>query len=123
MVLLIGGAYQGKTAYAQKKYGLRAADIFTCEGLALDPAARCVRHLERFALACVQAGKEPADELRALDLSDKILLCEDISCGVVPMDAEAREWREAVGRMNAALAAQADTVTRIFCGLPLELKR
>ena len=31
MVLLIGGAYQGKTAYAQKKYGLRAADIFTCE--------------------------------------------------------------------------------------------
>ena len=54
---------------------------------------------------------------------EKILICEDISCGVVPMDAEAREWREAVGRMNAALAAQADTVTRIFCGLPLELKR
>ena len=25
-------------------------------------------------------------------------------------------------RINAALAAQADTVTRIFCGLPLELK-
>ena len=57
-----------------------------------------------------------------LALSGKILICEDISCGVVPMDAETREWREAVGRMNAALAAQADTVTRIFCGLPLELK-
>ena len=123
MELIFGGAYQGKTQYAAQKYGLTDADIFTCEGLALDPAARCIRHLERFALACVQAGKEPADELRTLDLSDKILLCEDISCGVVPMDAEAREWREAVGRMNAALAAQADTVTRIFCGLPLELKR
>ena len=81
------------------------------------------RHLERFALACVRTGKEPADVLGGLDLSEKILICEDISCGVVPMDAEAREWREAVGRMNAALAAQADTVTRIFCGLPLELKR
>ena len=64
-----------------------------------------------------------SDVLGGLDLSEKILICEDISCGVVPMDAEAREWREAVGRMNAALAAQADTVTRIFCGLPLELKR
>ena len=60
--------------------------------------------------------------LAGLALSGKILICEDISCGVVPMDAETREWREAVGRMNAALAAQADTVTRIFCGLPLELK-
>ena len=122
MVLIIGGAYQGKTAYAQTKYALRDAEIFTCEGEALDLTARCLRHLERFALACVRAGKEPADVLAGLDLSGKILICEDISCGVVPMDAETREWREAVGRMNAALAAQADTVTRIFCGLPLELK-
>ena len=111
MILIIGGAYQGKTAYAKQTYGLQDADIFTCEGLALDPAARCVRHLERFALACVQAGKEPADELRALDLSDKILLCEDISCGVVPIDPEQRAWREAVGRMNAMLAARAERVT------------
>ena len=122
MVLIIGGAYQGKTAYAKKTYGIQDTDIFTCLGEALDPSARCLRHLERFALACVRAGKEPADVLAGLDLSEKILICEDISCGVVPMDAEMREWREAVGRMNAALAAQADTVTRIFCGLPLELK-
>ena len=122
MVLLIGGAYQGKTAYAQKKYGLRDADIFTCEGETLNLSVPCLRHLERFARACVRAGKEPADVLAGLDLHGKILICKDISCGVVPMDAEAREWREAVGRMNAALAARADTVTRMFCGLPMELK-
>ena len=56
MVLIIGGAYQGKTAYAQTKYALRDAEIFTCEGEALDLTARCLRHLERFALACVRAG-------------------------------------------------------------------
>ena len=43
MVLLIGGAYQGKTAYAQKKYGLRAADIFTCETELLDGERACRR--------------------------------------------------------------------------------
>ena len=122
MVFLIGGAYQGKTAYAKQTYGLRDADIFTCEGETLNLSAPCLRHLERFARACVRAGKEPADVLAGLDLHGKILICEDISCGVVPMDAEAREWREAVGRMNAALAARADTVTRMFCGLPMELK-
>ena len=120
--MLIGGAYQGKTAYAKQTYGLRDADIFTCEGETLNLSAPCLRHLERFARACVRARKEPADVLAGLDLHGKILICEDISCGVVPMDAEAREWREAVGRMNAALAARADTVTRMFCGLPMELK-
>ena len=39
MVLIIGGAYQGKTAYAQTKYALRDAEIFTCEGEALDLTA------------------------------------------------------------------------------------
>ena len=123
MVLIIGGAYQGKTAYAKQTYGLRDADIFTCEGETLNLSAPCLRHLERFARACVRAGKEPADVLAGLDLRGKILICEDISCGVVPMDAEAREWREAVGRMNAMLASKAERVTRLFCGLPLELKR
>lgn len=123
MVLIIGGAYQGKTEYAKKTYSLQDADIFTCENTGIDPNARAIRHLERFALACVRAGKEPAEVLNAIDLSDKILICEDISCGVVPMDAVEREWREAVGRMNAMLAAKAARVTRLFCGLPLELKR
>ena len=123
MILIIGGAYQGKTEYAKKTYGLQDADIFTCEHTDIDPNARAIRHLERFALACVRAGKEPAEELKTLELSEKILICEDISCGVVPMDAVEREWREAVGRMNAMLAAKAARVTRLFCGLPLELKR
>ena len=40
----------------------------------------------------------------------------------MPIDPEQRAWREAVGRMNAMLAARAERVTRIFCGLPMELK-
>ena len=74
MVLLIGGAYQGKTAYAKQTYGLRDADIFTCEGETLNLSAPCLRHLERFARACVRARKEPADVLAGLDLHGKILI-------------------------------------------------
>lgn len=112
MVLLIGGAYQGKR-HTRKKIRPAGRRYFHLRnGIAgpvrpLPPASGALR-------ACLRPdGKEPADVLGGLDLSEKILICEDISCGVVPMDAEAREWREAVGRMNAALAAQADTVTRI----------
>lgn len=118
MVLLIGGADQGKRALAKTRYDLEDGDIFTCAGETLDLSCRCIEHLERYTLACVRAGLAPS-----LDgLSDKILICDDISCGVVPMDKTERAWREATGRFLTALAGQADTVTRVFCGLPLELK-
>ena len=122
MILIIGGAYQGKTAYAKQTYGLQDADIFTCETELLDLSARCLRHLERFALTCVRTGKEPADVLGGLDLSEKILICEDISCGVVPIDATERAWREENGRMMRMLAQHAKRVIRIWYGLPQVLK-
>ena len=62
MELIFGGAYQGKTQYAAQKYGLTDADIFTCEDLDLDPDARCIRHLERFARACTEAGLDAREE-------------------------------------------------------------
>ena len=42
MILIIGGAYQGKTEYAKKTYGLQDADIFTCENTDIDPNARAI---------------------------------------------------------------------------------
>ena len=52
---------------------------------------------------------------------DKVIF-DDISCGIVPLDDKERAWREASGRLLSFLAKRADTVTRIFCGLPLEVK-
>lgn len=123
MVLIIGGAYQGKTAFAKAQFGLKETEIFTCSGTELDTGARCICHLERFSFACVQAGKEPAEQLAQMDLTGKVLICDDISCGVVPIDPVEREWREATGRMNGWLASRASRVVRLFCGLPLELKK
>ena len=60
--------------------------------------------------------------LAGLALSGKILICEDISCGVVPMDAAERAWRERHGALLQQLAQRSETVIRIFCGLPQQLK-
>ena len=53
---------------------------------------------------------------------DSVLICQDIFCGVVPMGADMRAWRETTGRLCAYLAAEADTVTRVFCGIEEKLK-
>ena len=122
MDLIIGGAYQGKTDYAKEKFALTDGEIAVCETQTPDMAARCLCHLERFALACVKAGKEPAQVLKNYDLRDKILICDDISCGVVPIDATMRLWRHTTGLVCQYLAKNADSVSRIYCGLEQRLK-
>ena len=125
MHLIIGGAFQGKTDWAKAQFDLTDADILECTEQTLpDFSAKCVTHLERFVLYCLRQGQEPKAVLaqRAEGWKNSVLICDDISCGVVPLDAEDRAWREACGRMLNDLSIQAETVTRMFCGLPQRLK-
>lgn len=125
MNLIIGGAFQGKTDFARARFSLKNEDIFVCTAENVpDFSKKCVKHLEEFALFSLRRGEEPRAALEACReaWTDRILIINDISCGVVPMDAETRAWREACGRMAAYLAGEADTVTRLFCGIPQVLK-
>ena len=123
MHLIIGGAHQGKTDYAVENLGVVREEISVCTlEETPDLSASCITHLERHVLRCLRLGLDPLEELRPAGLADKVLICEDISCGIVPIDPELRAWREATGRFLCALSREAGQVTRIFCGLPLALK-
>lgn len=119
MDLIIGGAYQGKLTYARERFAITDEDVFTCEADgAIDFSKRCVRHYETYLLSCVRKNTAPRTDFRA----DAVVIMRDISCGVVPMAAEERAWRECAGRTMNRLAADAASVTRLFCGLPHKLK-
>lgn len=124
MIFIIGGAYQGKLALAKEKFGVGDGDVFTCSGSEIDFSRRCIDRLEEFTLACVQTGADPLLYLadRLPEWKDSILICQDVSCGVVPMDPQLREWRNATGRLCQFLAAHADQVIRVFCGLEQRIK-
>ena len=124
MLLVIGGACQGKLDYVRTNCSVCEEEIVICADTAPDWSKRALVHLERFSLACVREGLEPLDVLRdgCTDVRDKIFVANDISSGVVPTDAVLREWRDAHGRMLNALAKEADSVVRLFCGLPQVLK-
>ena len=49
-------------------------------------------------------------------------MATEVGGGVVPMDAGERAAREAAGRLACLLAARADCVVQMFCGLPTVLK-
>ena len=124
MILIIGGAYQGKLAHAKTAFYLSEEEIYHCAGTEIDFSKRCIHKIEEFTFACVQEGIEPADHFRAHveQWQDSILICQDIFCGVVPIDAQQRLWRQATGRLCQYLAGEAAQVSRIFCGLEQKLK-
>ena len=103
MDIIIGGVYQGKLDYAKAQFSL---------------TKRCIYGFEQYLRACAQSSILPQTEYPA----ETVLICEDIFCGIVPMEDLERKWRDLAGRTLTVLASKANTVTRIFCGLPQQLK-
>lgn len=136
MILIFGGAFQGKRDYAMREFNLSDEDIMQIEHFPpetdikspkpeLDFHSKAVSGFENFVLACLKAGESPENYINRHEeqLKNMIIISDDISQGLVPMDPLDREWREATGRCLVQLADKADTVIRIFCGIPEVIKQ
>ena len=120
MILIIGGAYQGKLDFAKETYGITDAEVYCCDSGEIDFSRRCICKLEAFTanhpdpVSYFQTHREA--------WQDSILICQDIFCGVVPMGVDNRAWRQRTGRLCQYLSGEASRVSRIFCGLEQRLK-
>ena len=120
MILIIGGAYQGKLEFAKNHFDIAQEEICNCAEGGPDFSRRCIYRIEEFCflhpdpVACFRENREHWE--------NSILICEDIFCGVVPMGAENRAWRQKTGRLCQYLAGEARQVIRIFCGLEQRIK-
>lgn len=107
MIFLLGPLYSGKRAFACK--------LLHCSG----------EELPRYAVWDVQeraAETQNLDQLAETLAAYPVVIATEVGGGIVPVDAKQRAAREAAGRLNCLLAQRADTVVRVFYGLPLVLK-
>ena len=120
MILIIGGAYQGKLDFAKEAFGVSDADVYTCGDGEIAFSKRCIYKIEEF----THSHPDPIGyfEAHREDWKDSVLILEDIFCGVVPLGAENRAWRQNTGRLAQYLSREATQVSRIFCGLEQRLK-
>lgn len=107
MIFVTGPLFAGKRAYIRAALGLTEAEL----------AARAVWDVQELAAAAPDLDTL-ADQLAR----HEIVIATEVGGGVVPVDAAQRAGREAAGRLACLLAARADTVVRVCCGLPQLLK-
>lgn len=125
MVLIFGGSYQGKLDFAKENFEVSDEDIFVCtQENEIDWSKKVIYNADQAFLRHVRDGKESRDVLAEhLDeLKESIIIVNDISQGIVPMEREQRDWREMTGRAMLYISKQADEVYRVFCGLGSKIK-
>ena len=83
-----------------------------------------VNHLHRYIREQLRQGTDPEAMIANFykEYPDCILICDEIGNGIVPMEAEERTYRECTGRILEGLAAQADEVVRVVCGIGQKIK-
>lgn len=107
MIFITGPLFAGKRDY------IRAALGWTAE------------ELEKNAVWDVQDLAAGNADLEALadDLAERpVVIATEVGGGVIPADPRERADREAAGRLACLLADRADTVVRVYCGMPRALK-
>ena len=126
MVLIVGGAYAGKTAYTKARFGYMDTEML--DGAVCDPqsvrGAKYVKNYQLLVKRLLADGQDTDGFTKALCKENPglVVLLDEIGCGIVPLEKADRTWREAVGRAGCALARAADTVIRLNCGIPSALK-
>jgi len=124
MILIFGGAYNGKLEFVKEKYDLNNEEIFFCTNENLNFKKKVLCGLHIFTKACILNNINPLEILENnMDiLKDKIIVCDEINSGIVPIDKLDRAWREETGRVLQLLSKNSSSVYRMFFGIQEQLK-
>lgn len=113
MILVVGGQGSGKRDFVR---ALGYQDDDMSDSLAGTEPVLVDLHILLKDLSLV------SEEAFADLLGKAVVVCNEVGCGVVPMEASDRAWRDRVGRTCARLARDATRVVRMCCGIPADLK-
>lgn len=125
MHFIFGGRSQGKLKYAKKIYGdnLKVKDL-SCNDINDAFLADIIINIQDGVKSLLQLGENPSEYFKnnIEKFSGKVLIGNEIGCGVVPIDDFERQWRDETGWLYQFLASKATRVDRVWAGLGQTLK-
>lgn len=124
MVLVFGGAYNGKLDFVKEKFKINNSEIFYCTSDKIDFSKRVICGLHKFTY---HNSLNNVNSLEIINknielLENKIIICDEICNGIVPLKKEERIWREDTGRVMQYLSKNSQQVFRVFCGIETKIK-
>ncbi|OON86972.1 hypothetical protein BXO88_05360 [Oribacterium sp. C9] len=137
MILVLGGMCQGKHSFCKKEFPTAVLiDDFEYKireqlKQGKDPVKEAERWLEDNTGSFTDitgVSSDKADRIKDMgsdsvaEKPELVIIMREVGSGVVPMDREEREWREAVGRVSCLFAERAARVYRLLAGIPQRLK-
>lgn len=134
MILVTGGAFQGKREFARTlKPNATEADVKLLEQGSLivesmehnspqDTVLIADFHL--YIKKLLQNEKDVQQEVKQLlcKYPEVIITVTELGCGIVPAEAFDRKYRETVGRICCEIAKEAEAVYRVNCGVGMKIK-
>lgn len=124
MILVFGGAYNGKLSYVKEKYDLDNEDIFYCNSDNIDLEKKVICGFHMFVRNMILENKKPLEYIKnnMERLEDKIIITDDIGLGIVPIEKIDRLWRDEHGRCIQYISSNSKKIIRIFLGIEKVLK-
>ncbi len=122
MIMITGGAFQGKREFAKKQFGIAESDIIYGGKCELPQLANA-HFICNYELVIKQIMAENNDPLAFTEKLDcEIVIMNEIGCGIIPLEKSEREWREMTGRAGCILADRSEKVYRVCCGIATLIK-
>lgn len=126
MIMITGGAFQGKTEYAKKRFGFSDDEILNGGSCDLEAFfnAKCVTDYQLAVKRLLEENADPEKFTRRLcrENSGAVIIINEIGGGIIPLEKSERIWREETGRSGCIIAENSCEVIRLVCGIPTKIK-
>lgn len=121
MILVIGGAHQGKYEYAKHRFSFSDEDVFFGDSSPYELLSQ-KKVIKDFHLLVKRLLQDEIPILEKIECllessNERIIISDEIGYGIVPMDRFERRYREETGRTCCYLAQRAEEVIRVYCGI------
>lgn len=124
MIMITGGAYQGKCSYAINTLGVKENEI--ADGAVWDMSGRvkCIKNYHALVRRLMDSGIDVMGftENFISENPDCIVIINEIGNGIVPIDRNERILRENVGRAGCLIAGNSERVIRCVSGIGIVIK-
>ena len=121
MILIIGGAYKWKLDFAKKdlKIDKRSIAYTNRDREYVIEDMTTLYGYEEVVLSQIRGGISPSKWLleNISSFKGKVIIAQDMSCGVVPIEKEQRALLEELGKCLRIFSNHRDEVYRLFCGI------